>query len=71
MKTVLAEQEAAGRLIAAICAAPTALKAHGICAGRTLTSYPHPAFKEELTKAGYTYSEERVVVDGEWCTPGV
>ena len=61
---MLSEQETAGRLIAAICAAPTALKAHGICAGRTLTSYPNPAFKEELVKAGYVYSEQRVVVDG-------
>ena len=60
---LLQEQEAAGRIIAAICAAPTALLAHRIGLGKKLTSYPAPAFKDRLA-GSYTYLEERVVVDG-------
>lgn len=37
---VLVEQEAAGRLIAAVCAGPTALLAHGIARGKAITSHP-------------------------------
>lgn len=43
---LLRSQESAGRLIAAICAAPTALAKHGIATGKTLTSYP--AMKPQL-----------------------
>jgi len=39
-------QESSGRLIAAICAAPTALAKHGIATGKSLTSYP--AMKTQL-----------------------
>ncbi|XP_043243226.1 Parkinson disease protein 7 homolog [Amphibalanus amphitrite] len=62
VKRALLEQEATGRLIAAICAAPTALRAHGLCTGRALTSYP--TFRDELVAAGYRYLEQPVVVDG-------
>lgn len=62
---VLRRQEKEGRLVAAICAAPTALKTHGIGSGKKLTSYPN--FKEELSQ-GYTYSEDRVVEDGKLIT---
>ncbi|VDN35657.1 unnamed protein product [Gongylonema pulchrum] len=48
-----------GGLKAAICAAPTALKSHGIAPGVLLTS--HPGAKRELVDAGYKYSEDRVV----------
>lgn len=41
-------QEKAGRLIAAICAAPTALAKHGIATGKSLTSYP--AMKPQLVE---------------------
>lgn len=64
------------RRIAAVCAAPTALKAANIGKGKTMTSYPSKikrnnlkistisiAFKEEM-ESFTTYSEERVVVDG-------
>jgi len=61
---VLRQQEAAGRLVAAICAAPVALQAHGICTGRALTSYP--GFEKQLP--GYTYRQDRVVVDGNLVT---
>ncbi len=51
--------------LAAICAAPTALKAAGVGRGIQATSYP--SFKSEL--AGYfDYSEASVVVDGQVVT---
>lgn len=62
---LLKKQEQSGRLVAAICAAPTALKQHGIGLGKKLTSYPN--FKEELSQA-YSYSEDRVVEDGKLIT---
>ncbi len=52
------------RYIAAICAAPTVLAAHGMIAGRRLTS--HPSVKEQLS--GAVYDEGRVVVDGRLVT---
>ena len=61
VKAILTQQYAAGRMIAAICAAPTALLAHGIAKGRTITSYP--SFKDAL-KVDYNYSDNLVVVDG-------
>nr|CAH7718780.1 unnamed protein product [Callosobruchus chinensis] len=60
---MLKEQEQAGRLIAAICAAPTALKAHGIAIGKKVTSYP--SMKAQMEEGGqYTYLEDKVVIDG-------
>ncbi|KAJ7379714.1 Protein deglycase DJ-1zDJ-1 [Desmophyllum pertusum] len=64
VKEILQEQEKSGRIIGAICAAPTALHAHGIAKGKTVTS--HPSVKDKLD--GYTYSEERVVRDGNLIT---
>jgi hypothetical protein len=52
--------------MAAVCvAAPTALQAHNIGVGKSLTSYP--SFKEQLQER-YTYKEDSVVVDG-WYNP--
>lgn len=48
-------------MIAAICAAPVALKAHGIAKGKKITSYP--SMKDELANE-YKYSEDKVVTDG-------
>ncbi|XP_053967682.1 protein dj-1beta [Anastrepha ludens] len=63
---LLKEQEAAGRIVAAICAAPTALVAHGICCGKSLTSYP--SVKDKL-KGSYKYVDnEKVVQDGNLIT---
>ncbi|XP_017884796.1 protein dj-1beta-like [Ceratina calcarata] len=62
---LLQQQEKEGRLIAAICAAPTALKAHGIAKGKKLTSYP--AMKDDLVN-DYEYVEDKVVVDGNLIT---
>lgn len=58
---LLQKQEKAGRICAAICAAPTAFLSHSIGLGKKITSYP--AFKDQLT-GKYTYLDESVVVDG-------
>ncbi|XP_072174487.1 Parkinson disease protein 7-like [Diadema setosum] len=64
---LLKAQEEAGRLIAAICAAPTALLAHNVGVKKTITS--HPGVKEKLEKSGlFTYKEDRVVRDGKLIT---
>ncbi|XP_034180743.2 protein dj-1beta [Osmia lignaria lignaria] len=62
---LLQQQEKENRIIAAICAAPTALKAHGIAKGKQLTSYP--SVKDEL-KNEYKYLEDKVVTDGNLIT---
>ena len=48
-------QEAEGRVVAAVCAAPTALMAHGIAKGKKVTAYP--CFKDDMEAGGYTYLE--------------
>ncbi|XP_030387095.1 protein dj-1beta [Scaptodrosophila lebanonensis] len=63
---LLRAQEGDGRFIAAICAAPTALAAHGIACGKTLTSYP--AMKKQLEDK-YSYVDDKnVVQDGNLIT---
>ncbi|XP_014481345.1 PREDICTED: protein deglycase DJ-1-like [Dinoponera quadriceps] len=62
---LLKEQEKEDRVIAAICAAPIALKAHGIGKGKQITSYP--SMKDELAKE-YNYLEDKVVTDGNLIT---
>uniref|UniRef100_A0A914HID2 DJ-1/PfpI domain-containing protein n=1 Tax=Globodera rostochiensis TaxID=31243 RepID=A0A914HID2_GLORO len=57
---VLRRHEAAGAIVAAICAALIALVAHGVAKGGTLTAYP--AVKDQITAGGYTYSEDNVCV---------
>ncbi|XP_052900250.1 protein dj-1beta-like [Anopheles moucheti] len=53
---LLQRQQKAGKLVAAICAAPTVLAAHGkLFAGRRVTSYP--SFREKMTEAGYVWEE--------------
>jgi 4-methyl-5(b-hydroxyethyl)-thiazole monophosphate biosynthesis len=52
---------AAGKIVAAICAAPAVvLHRAGVIAGRKVTCFP--GFEKQLV--GCTFSEERVVVDG-------
>lgn len=53
------------KLIAAICAGPTALFAHKMAFGKSITSYP--SFREKLG-ANYVYKEDRVVQDGNLIT---
>ena len=62
VKRVLEDQEKAGRFIAAVCAAPTALVSHGVAKGRQITS--HPSVREVVEKSSdYSYSEARVCRD--------
>jgi len=58
----LKEMKGSGKIIAAICAAPTVLSAAGVTAGRLITS--HPGVRTELLEKGERLSDERVVVDG-------
>uniref|UniRef100_T1H3Q0 DJ-1/PfpI domain-containing protein n=1 Tax=Megaselia scalaris TaxID=36166 RepID=T1H3Q0_MEGSC len=63
---ILKRQESGGRFIAAICAAPIALKSHGIANGKKITSYP--SFKNDLCEA-YCYDDQsKVVQDGQLIT---
>jgi len=58
------EQLAAGRYVAAICAAPLALEHYGVLHGRKFTC--HPSVRGDLSK--YQPSSQRVVVDGNLIT---
>jgi protein deglycase len=62
LRTILQRAAGARKLVAAICAAPIALEAAGVLAGKRATSYPG----NELPSAHYV--EERVVVDGSLLT---
>ena len=62
---VLKQFESQGKIVAAICAAPIALKAAHIGNQRQLTS--HPCVKDQL-ESTYVYKEDRVVVDGKLVT---
>ncbi|KAM3921229.1 Parkinson disease protein 7 isoform 1-T1 [Leptodactylus fuscus] len=67
VKEVLQEQDAKKGFIAAICAGPTALLAHGIGFGRCVTT--HPLAKDKMmTGDHYKYSENRVELDGHFIT---
>lgn len=57
---LLRQQERGGRWVAAICAAPIALQAHGVFQDYQLTS--HPSVKSQLETWG-NYSEHPVVAD--------
>lgn len=61
VQDLLRHQETSGGLIAAICAAPIALVAAGVCAGRAMTS--HPSVRERIAGHG-VYREDPVVEDG-------
>ncbi len=52
----------AGKIVAAICAAPRALAAAGVLEGRRATSYPGTLDRMDIP--GMTYLEQAVVVDG-------
>jgi len=59
VRTLVARQHAAGRWVAAICAAPTVLMDAGILSGRRYTA--HFSVADELPNI---LSTERVVADG-------
>ena len=54
----------AGKPVAAICLSGAVLARSGVLQGRRATVYPVPRAVLELKKAGATYVEESVVVDG-------
>jgi 4-methyl-5(b-hydroxyethyl)-thiazole monophosphate biosynthesis len=60
VQSLVKSQVAAGRKVAAICAAPIALAAAGVLEGRKATCYP--GFDGQL--AGANYCEDTVVTDG-------
>ncbi|MDC3962374.1 DJ-1 family glyoxalase III [Polyangium jinanense] len=62
---LLRAQAEAGRLVAAICAAPIALAAHGVFAGRRMTC--HPSVREVVARHG-KHETEPVVIDGSLVT---
>lgn len=62
---LLKEFASSGRLVAAICAAPTALQAHGVFSGCRMTSYP--SFHAALATHGKV-EDARVVQDGNLIT---
>ncbi|KAG4071648.1 hypothetical protein HA402_011802 [Bradysia odoriphaga] len=63
---LLKKLESEGKVIAAICAAPTALLAHSIGLGKSITSYP--SLKDQLA-GSYKYVDDQVVVqDGQLLT---
>ncbi len=64
---LLRNHAAAGKLVAAICAAPIVLLRAGLLHGRRVTS--HPAVRDELRAAGVAVDAgERVVCDGDVLT---
>lgn len=63
VRAIVLRHHAAGRLIAALCAAPTVLHDAGLLAGRRYTA--HPSVGSELTDI---LSNERVVLDGRLLT---
>lgn len=62
---LLREQAAAQRLVGAICAAPSALAAHGLGQGREMTS--HPSVRDAVARHA-RYAEREVVEDGPYVT---
>ncbi len=60
--SMLKSQAHAGRLLAAICAAPRAVAAHGLLDDRAATSFP--GVEAEVRSGGAVYSQARVVRDG-------
>jgi len=54
----------AGRPLAVICHGPWLLVSAGLVKGRTLTSWP--SLQDDLRNAGATWTDQEVVVDGNW-----
>ncbi len=61
---LLREMNAAGKLVAAICAAPMALAKAGVLAGRRATCYPAAEVEEIVKAAAAELCSEPTVTDG-------
>ncbi len=59
---------AAGKVVAAICAAPSALAVFGLLAGKKATVYPGPDLIEAVRAGGAEYTAAPVTVDGNFIT---
>ena len=55
-----------GKLVSAICAAPSILAHKGLLAGRNATAFPN--FQQDLTEGGALLSDSYVVRDGQFLT---
>jgi len=66
VQTFIRQADQAGTTIAAICHGPQVLAAAGLLKGRTLTGYAGLA--EEVLRAGGTFVDREVVVDGNLIT---
>ena len=62
VRDALSQHLDAGRMLAAICAAPRILAARGVLAGRRATS--HPSVESQVRAGGADYDVRRVVRDG-------
>ncbi|CAL8074783.1 unnamed protein product [Calicophoron daubneyi] len=62
--SILKKHYDANKIVAAICAAPTALKEHGVGVGKRATCYP--GFEKYMQ--GFQYCQDTVVVDGHLVT---
>lgn len=58
---LLREYEKEGKMVAAICAAPVAIRAHMVFPHAKITVYP--SLREEMQFGGYHYLDDNVVVD--------
>ena len=59
---------ASGRLICAICAAPTVLAELGLITDKRATCYPAPQLLDKLKTGGANFVDEIVVTDGKFIT---
>ena len=66
VRRVVQEYAAAGKLVAAICAAPTVLGDCGVLEGKNATCYPDPALEKQLT--GAHFRTDATVLDGNLLT---
>lgn len=68
VRAVVERLHAAGKSIAAICAAPTALAAFGVTAGKRVTSSPSFQGEMEELAPSSVYADDAVVEDGQLIT---
>ncbi len=64
IKVLIQRLREQSKTVAAICAAPTALAAYGLTAGRRVTSYPACQPEMEQLQPSSVYSDDAVVEDG-------